>query len=527
MRIEFLDSVSSDERIVADICLVGSGPAALTIARELGDKNIRIAIVESGGMADNFAPQSSFENIGEPRIAELSLVRNRIFGGTSHQWSGRCAMFDSIDFQHRSWVPMSGWPIDLAEMSPFVTRASKYIGIGAYLEEAFEKTYGGPRSNEFPGVSSPLSVFFWTFSRDQSDQFEHMRFGPAFLKTAQKNVEVFLHATATHINTTDNGLSVTGLEVTDRNGRRFEVEAPLVVLCCGGIENPRLLLASNRVTPTGLGNSRDMVGRYLMDHPKCIIADFDPVAAESLRESYSFFRLESGAVVAAGFALSAATQEREKLLNCAAWLDEDRAADDPWDAIKRLRRPGPAGRKMTDVWAVLADPNLLLRGARRIFERRGVPHKLNRLFLSAIVEQVPDPESRLTLLPQRDAFGVPLPRIDWRISQLERKSVSRLAELIETEISKLGFARPSRILDPKFLDAAHPSGTTRMAEDQFNGVVDKNCAVHGVRGLYVAGSSVFPTAGHANPTLLIVSMAVRLADHLRLRLQEGVTSIVA
>jgi len=223
--------------------------------------------------------------------------------------------------------------------------------------------------------------------------------------------------------------------------------------------------------------------------------------------------------------LSEETQRREQLLNCAAWLDEERAVDDPWDAIKRLRRPDPSGRRMADVRAVVANPALLVRGVRRrVLEKRGVPHKLNRLFLRSIVEQAPDHLSRITLSDRKDEFGVPLPRIDWRIGQLERKSIARLAELIELELPKLGFTKPDLVANPDFIDAAHPSGATRMAEDPACGVVDKNCAVHGVRGLYVSGSSVFPTAGHANPTLMIVIMAIRLAEHLRRQIDRSQAS---
>jgi choline dehydrogenase-like flavoprotein len=517
MQADFLEKLDRDHQLKADICLIGSGPAALTIAQELGDANIRIIIVESGGLTEDFSrpPDDNFVNSGEPRIEDLRLVRNRVFGGTSHSWSGRCAMFDPIDFERRPWLPMSGWPIDLQDLSPFRARADRYIGIEDYVSEATFKTLG-ERSSEFPDRNSQLSTFFWTFSRDASDNFDHMRFGPAFLKRDHNNIRILLHAAATHIDTSDIDGSVVGLEVSDRSGQRFKVEAPLIVVCCGGIENARLLLTSNRKIPSGLGNKHDLVGRYLMDHPRAIIAEFDPVAAATLRDSYSFVRLASGAVVAAGFSLSAETQRREQLLNCASWLDEEHAADDPWHALKRLRRRASRHQKISDTRAVLANPSLVMRGIwRRVIQKRGVSHKVNRIFMRSIVEQAPDPSSRINLSNQLDQYGVPLPRIDWRIGQLERKSISRLAELIEQELPRLGFAKPKLIANPEFIDAAHPSGTTRMADGPADGVVNKDCEVYGTRGLFVAGSSVFPTASHANPTLMIVILAIRLAEKLR------------
>jgi choline dehydrogenase-like flavoprotein len=75
-------------------------------------------------------------------------------------------------------------------------------------------------------------------------------------------------------------------------------------------------------------------------------------------------------------------------------------------------------------------------------------------------------------------------------------------------------------IEPCYTDASHHMGTTRMSEDPRSGVVDRNSRVHGVDNLYVAGSSVFPSAGHANPTLTIVALALRLAEHLR-RIERG------
>jgi choline dehydrogenase-like flavoprotein len=123
---------------------------------------------------------------------------------------------------------------------------------------------------------------------------------------------------------------------------------------------------------------------------------------------------------------------------------------------------------------------------------------------------------------------MPLPRIDWRINADEHRTMRRMAELVVQQLIRLGIEPP--VLDEwvrngeafpdSFRDIAHPSGTTRMAEDPARGVVDQNCEVHGVSGLFIAGTSVFPTAGHANPTQMIVAVALRLSDHLKLRLAE-------
>lgn len=170
-------------------------------------------------------------------------------------------------------------------------------------------------------------------------------------------------------------------------------------------------------------------------------------------------------------------------------------------------------------------PRLLSNVYRRFVNRQGPIVRTHKLPLYCLVEQTPDPLSRVTLAQQTDALGMPILRIDWRIGELERRTVMRFNELIGWELRRTGL--PEHLLNShlsddinwrsQFIDRAHPSGTTRMSDSPKQGVVDRNCKVHGVQGLYIAGSSVFPTAGHANPTLMIVALAIRLADRLKHR----------
>jgi choline dehydrogenase-like flavoprotein len=149
----------------------------------------------------------------------------------------------------------------------------------------------------------------------------------------------------------------------------------------------------------------------------------------------------------------------------------------------------------------------------------------SRVDVYCLVEQEPDPSSRVTLSDRVDGLGVPLSRVDWRVSERERTSIGRLAGLLAQELGGLGYAspEPAEWLEggaswrENVIDRAHPIGTTRMADDPRAGVVDRNCRVHDTEGLFVAGSSTFPTAGHVNPTLTIVALAIRLADHLKAR----------
>jgi choline dehydrogenase-like flavoprotein len=168
MRLEILEEISANQPICADVCLIGSGPASLTIAAELRKENIRLVIVESGGLETQVHADalSEIESVGLPRVMDQTKVRNRIFGGTSHTWSGRCAIFDPIDFEVRPWLPLSGWPITFDQLTPFAARACSYLGIHPHAQDAaIWAQIGRPRPQ--PDVDGQtLSPFFWQYSQN-------------------------------------------------------------------------------------------------------------------------------------------------------------------------------------------------------------------------------------------------------------------------------------------------------------------------------------------------------------------------
>ena len=506
-----------------DLCIVGSGPAGLTLAAELARSALRVMVVESGGLEPDASADGlgHIESVGAARVMEPGLVRNRVFGGTSHSWTGRCAPFDPIDFRARSWVPGSGWPFGREEIVSFLGRAAPHLGLEPRVDRMGTEACGDL------SAETDLRHCVWQYSRDDANGRDFMRFGPMFRRrTAASDVRVLLHAAVTEVLTDPDAGRVRGVAVRSVSGIGATVRARVVVLAAGGIENARILLLSRSVSPSGLGNARDVVGRTLMDHPRCEIAEFEPAAFGRLRGRYGLFRADGAPnFFARGLTLSENAQERHGLLNCAAWITEDRAPDDPWDAAKRLiARRGAASRtRAQDAWSVVSQPGLLMRGVDdRVRKRRGLPHKLRRLVLDCIVEQRPDAESRVVLGERVDPLGLPVARIDWRIGDQERETAAFLCGLIRRsfERDKLPLPTPAEWIQAgdgsaaRFKDVAHPIGTTRMGDDPRSSVVDRNGRVHDVDGLYVAGSSVFPTSGHANPTLMIVALAVRLADRL-------------
>jgi choline dehydrogenase-like flavoprotein len=529
MRTEDFQHPDVGEYLDTDLCIVGGGPAGLTVAKEFFGTTIEALIIESGGLAPEAHSDAlrEIESIGWPRRMEPTQTRNRIFGGTSHSWSGRCAPFDEIDFEARNWVPYSGWPISRRELHQYFKRAAPFLGLRHVCYDDHLWNLFSHRTSKPDLDPAKFRSVFWQFSRDDAEPREFMRFGRRFLAEKAANVRVLLHASVTQIIPDASGSRLKSIEIASPQGKRALVQCKALVLCAGGIENARLLLCSNRIIKNGIGNRYDMVGRFLMDHPRPTLGEFE-VTEFRLREKYGPNRIgskRSGHFFLPGLALSPEYQRKMGLLNCAAWLEEHRALDDPFDAAKRFitRRNG---RSLSDLAKALCQPRLISQGLYDRVSGERVKHKLLTLVLKCILEQRPDPASRIRLSDRIDSLGMPLAQLDWKVSHQERETASALGKLIASEFKRIGLPSPNlaewvqagRFEEAQFIDVAHPTGTTRMSSSPDAGVVDKNCHIHGFDGVYIAGSSVFPTSGHANPTFMIVALAIRLADWLKPRL---------
>ena len=529
MDIVNIQMLSFGRVIEADVCVVGSGPAGVTLVRELSGSGLRILLLESGGIdaQPSVDALSETESIGWPRSEDQSLTRPRVLGGASALWTGRCVPFDAIDYEARPWVPYSGWPLGPADLHAYHRRAAAHLGLGVgagYEGADFWRL--ARRTRPTASIESDtLLPFFWQYSRDGERRLDPMHFGRTLRSSPAAGTRVLTNATVTHINVNSAANSVESVEAASPDGRRWTIKAPTIVLCAGGIENARLLLASNRQAPAGLGNGHDLVGRFLMDHPRGSAATFDIGQYSQLRRYFTLHNVKSSAgshLFCQGLRLNPIVQREEGLLNAACWLTEIITHDDPWSALKRLMRGKGSLRR--DGSAVARNLGLLATGVHRhLVQRNGLPRKVLQLKLSCIVEQRPDPQSRIMLSDRTDPLGVPTSTVDWRVNEDEQRTFRRLGELVAEAVGRQGLRPP--VLEPwvadgsgfpaEFKDNAHPIGTTRMADQPSRGVVNRNGQVHGIAGLYVSGSSVFPTAGHANPTQTIVALAIRLADTIK------------
>jgi len=502
----------------ADLCIIGAGAAGISIARAFIGSSVSVCLVESGGLKPEPDTQALYrgQTVNDASFP-LDVVRARRFGGSTELWGAQCRPLDGIDFEHRSWVPNSGWPFGLEAIAPYYSEANEVCGLGP--NDYGVEPWQAKGLDATPFEQSRVSNRLWQIGSPP------MRFGARYRPALQRaaNIRVLLHANAVEIDANAEMTRIDAVRLKSLDGPGATVRARTFVLACGGIENPRLLLASTNVSVTGLGNGYDLVGRFFMDHLHA------PLALAVPKTSLSRFAVYHGGIAIDGTkvrlkaGLPEAVQRREELLNTCLNISVGVAGDrgPGYLALKRLVAALFFRTKHDTPWedvrAVLRDVDGLVSGVcRRVFGPRV-------LWLTLNSEQVPNRDSRITLDRRRDALGMPQSRLDWRLTTLEKRTARHLCLAVGEELERLGIAR-TQVQDwlltedndwPALEGQYHHIGTTRMHEDPKHGVTDSNCRVHGLANLYVAGSSVFPTSGYANPTLTLVALALRLADHLK------------
>jgi choline dehydrogenase-like flavoprotein len=514
--------------ITADICVIGAGAAGITVARSFIGTRLQVCVLESGGFELDSDTQSLYEgdSVGEPYFG-LEVSRQRLFGGTTFHWAGWTTVLNSADFEPRSWVPHSGWPIGGADLKSYYPQAQIICnGISFPYDERLwpELDVERPALDE-----SKLRARFWQQRWDNIH-----RFGSMFRKELQDatNIRILLNANVVNIQADAAGKSIEHVDVRAFGGKAAQAKARVYILACGGIENARLLLLSNGVQSNGLGNANDLVGRYFMEHLGVRFATVLASDPMKFLTTFTRHRLTGGVMAWAGFGLAEPLQRRAETLNCAATVSSKAAPESGpesaraiWRSISKGRVPPDLGRHLATVIADFDD--VVVQTYRRVMHGDEAVMVPKEIYLNYEGEQAPNPESRITLSEKRDLLGQRQPVLDWRRSEIDKHSIRVIATAIGEELGRLNLARVR--LDDWLLDQSnawpdslqgkyHHIGTTRMSSDPKTGVVDRNCAVHGIDNLYAAGSSVFPTSGYAVPTLTIVALALRLADHLRSQL---------
>jgi len=472
MLAEHLQQAALGDRVF-DVCLIGSGPAGITLANELGARGLSVLLLEAGGAHYDEASQAMFEaEVIGPLKFPLDVGRLRYLGGTANHWGGFCQPLEAIDFEQKVPGIDTEWPIRRKHLDPYLPRAEQILELGPAIAE---RPFGEHLRLTAMRYSPPVNF--------------NIKYRPVLEKSAQ--ITTVLNACVVDLQ--EQAGEIVALDVRDPANGRHRVRARRFVLCAGGIENSRLLLWANRNQGGRVVKDPRALGRYWIEHPHFTIG-------ETFVEDGAPFVFDKWNI-----AWASPTAE---LLRSRGLLNA---------GLRITRKNRESSRQLIADLACVA-PEL---GQWAMAKLR------RRLFCGAMMraswEQAPQPWNRVVLSADLDRHGMPRAELHWRLSDLDRQTILGSASLFAEELLRQNLGRIR--LDPWVfgrggfpgddeIKGNHHMGGTRMHRDPARGVVDADCRVHGLRNLYVAGSSVFPSGGAANPTLTIVQLALRLADHL-------------
>ncbi|WP_042690761.1 FAD-dependent oxidoreductase [Azospirillum sp. B506] len=545
--------VLNGTHIDCDLCVIGGGAAGLTIARELAGGNLSVVLLEGGGLEVDGISQALYagRNVGLP-YERLTTARSRYLGGSTNCWGGFSRPLERTDFAERPWIPGSGWPIPRDTMMPYYERSHSVLGLGPfeYGNDYWMERVGGPKAELIPVENGDGSASL--FENRVAQLSPPIRMGEAYRAEIGRaaNITAFLNANVTGLDTNHSATAVERVQVRTLDGPGFTVGARLFVLGCGGIENARILLLSNKVQAAGLGNGNDLVGRYFADHPRFKTSPIRLTRQGHHRTLYDVSlclarrRLRRPhPSIALALSPTEVLQERRGLPNSRTYLvaSYHSGALDAFKAMRDLRLL-PSRHRCRRFGVSEDEAASLLRNAGpRIL--RSMPQLVHALFdstidpgwlprrftLETVLEPVPNSDSRVTLDHATDPFGRNLPKVDWRLTPQDRWGATETQRLLREELLRRGLiavdvtTEPEEAAEATMADVGwcwHHMGTTRMHVSPRQGVVDPDGRVHGIGNLYIAGSSVFPTMGADHPTMTIVALALRMTDRILALLQD-------
>lgn len=561
-----VESLGGDEVLTADLAVVGAGPAGIVTALEAARHGFDVLLVESG--YKTFKPE--IQQLAEAaewdaRLhSPMSWAVRRQLGGTSVIWGGKCVPLDEVDFDRRRFIGDHVWPISYDQLLPYFQRACDWMACGrAVFETATMRHLPASLVPGLPdGEARASTLERWSlptnFGREYREQLER-----------SARVRVITGLTCTEVVTRPGDPSVGHLGCRSLDGKRLQVRARAYVIAAGGLDSTRLLLASPGPYGSPLGGHSGHLGSWYMSHVEGVIANVR-FSTPPKSTVFGYERDIDGTYVRRRLTVSREVQHEKELPNVAAWLANPELADSRHrngvlsfvylmlrSPVGRLVSPdaqrlsmtgedvpgapyggaerGPAREHLRNIALDAGSVASFAAsfGAKRFLARgRRVPgffvYSGQNLYpLQYHGEQVPNPQSRVALTDQHDALGMPKLRIDIQFLKQDVDGIIRTHQVWDDYLRQTGCGRleytsqdPAATVWSRIGGAFHQVGTTRMAQRPEDGVVDENLAVHGMRNLFVASSSVFATSGQANPTLTIVVLALRLADRLRSVLPE-------
>lgn len=543
------EQLNENAMIESDVVVVGSGPAGITLAHDFIGSGLSVNVLESGGETQNYAAQKLSEGELSGHLYEaLESTHIRQVGGTANhlilkmtdkQYGYRYTPMEEMDFEQRDCLPNSGWPISKADLDPYYARVQEKCEIGHYDYSAAYWNRGQFELLPLPEEKAENSVFMFGPTRKFNHDF------PLEISNAD-NVNIYTNATVVELICADDGETVEKALVRLFDGKEIYFKAKQFIIAANALQTPRLLLSSRRYHPNGIGNQYDNVGRYYMDHTLLPSGNFFPYDAKYINKM-GFYDMQGidGASILGRISLTQAFKKQQSLRNFVAilfpmsWNQNDLDAMYSLEELKRHFRwnwrhyPKDFGKHVMNVFK---GRNRLIRA---VYDRvrYGVPillglgnggwsrannneKKFDRLELLAIIEQSPNRDNRVTLSNEKDALGCPKIKVHYEWDEADLTSHAQTQRLIGEALEETGLGHyepPKDSLESvkKLLGLHHMMGTTRMSEDPKDGVVDKDCCVHGMRNLFIAGSATFTTGSFVNPTLTNLAISLRVADKVK------------
>lgn len=515
-----LSATDDVQPFTCDVCILGSGAAGLAIATELMGSRLNVIVLESGGI--EFEPQT--QALYEAEISGLphpgsSQGRFRTCGGSTTRWGGQALPLMTSDFERRDWVANSGWPISFQELTSHYLRASRFLSVDENNFDTDLFSYLRAR----PPLIDPERVWYH-FSKWSPQPNIRETYLPKIKESDR--CRLLLHANVVDIALNQSADRVEAIRVRSLAGKETTVNARAFVVCAGGIETARILLANNRQQIAGIGNQNDLVGRFFQDHPNAMVGRLNSKTPDQVQQYFNVFH-KHGLKYSVRLTATSEWQRRHKTLNTSMgviFVQEGEGLDDlknVYAAVRRLRINSSVARKLL---RLASNPTTTMAPVWR-YLARGRSYTPNAQFRICLTcEQEPNPESRVSLSDKKDALGIRRANVHWQLTDLTRYTMQQFADVVRDEFRRSNLGEVTlddwiRDVSPAWVnhinDQFHHIGTTRMHDSPRHGVVDRDCKVHGISNLYVGSSAVFPTSGHSNPTLTIIALCMRLSDKLK------------
>ena len=521
----FVDSrkFNKKQHIDSDLCIIGSGPAGITIANEFLEKNISVTLLESGGIDGETSNQDLNQGdiVGQDPGYDLEMSRLRLFGGTSNHWVGSNQMLDPIDFKYREWIKYSGWPITIDDLKPFYKKAFEINEIPNLFEDLpyFDKKDTFLKYSLLLQKKLKEDIYFLT------NYINPLRFSDKYIESFKDNdnLNIIVHCTATNIST--NGNNIEKIEAVTSNYEKVTVKSKFYVLAMGGIENARFLLLNIDNIPFKNINNQPIIGSFFQEHygatAGTLIFHEEITKYLTYMNEYNFKnKLETETY----FIPSENTQKDQRILNSRITFYNKN-----WNSIlgpDDINFRNNYKETLNAISGLLKSMEGPLEWYKSFKNKDAIFNRPQRIFIG--FEQAPNPNSKVYLNNKYDKLGQRQASLNWKLNETDELSINKVTTWLSEIVGVYGLGRINIGPDIKNIEwtknnspiagGYHHMGTTRMGSNVNESVVDKDCKYHQLNNLYLAGSSVFSTGGSTNPTLTIVALALRLAEHLKKRL---------